>query len=104
MAVWVEACDADEIDRDDVIRPDHSEQTFAICWSPDGEFFASDGLRTHEKVHLADGHIMDDIIECPEHTERFNYKTGEPRNPPVSIKFKCHRVNVDGGKDHIQLG
>jgi 3-phenylpropionate/trans-cinnamate dioxygenase ferredoxin subunit len=103
MPEWVEACDADEIDREDVIRLDHAGQTFAIYRSPDGAFFASDGLCTHEKVHLADGLVMGDIIECPKHNGRFNYKTGEPKGPPVCIKLKIHPVKVDGGKVYIQL-
>ena len=43
---------------------------------PTTSIFATDGLCTHEKVHLADGLVMDDIIECPKHNGRFNYKTG----------------------------
>ena len=39
--------------------------------------FATDGLCTHEQISLADGLVMDDIIECPKHNGRFNYKTGE---------------------------
>ena len=76
MADWIEACGADDIDEEDVIRFDHAGRTFAIYRSPDDEYFATDGLCTHEKVHLADGLVMDDIIECPKHNGRFNYKTG----------------------------
>jgi 3-phenylpropionate/trans-cinnamate dioxygenase ferredoxin component len=38
-----------------VIRFDHGGRTFAIYRSPDDAFFATDGLCTHEQVHLADG-------------------------------------------------
>lgn len=75
MAEWIEACAAGDIDEEDVIRFDHGGRTFAIYRSPDDEYFASEGLCTHEKVHLADGLVMDDIIECPKHNGRFNYKT-----------------------------
>ena len=76
MAEWIEACAADDVDEEDVIRFDHGGRTFAIYRRPDDEYFATDGLCTHEKVHLADGLVMDDIIECPKHNGRFNYKTG----------------------------
>ena len=76
MAEWVEACDAGDVDEEDVIRFDHDGRTFAIYRSPDDEYFATEGFCTHEKVHLADGLVMDDIIECPKHNGRFNYKTG----------------------------
>ena len=64
--MWIEACDADEVEAEDVIRFDHQGRTFAIYRSPDDEYFATDGLCTHEHVHLADGLVMDNIIECPE--------------------------------------
>ena len=40
-------------------------RTFAVYRSPDGEFYCTDGLCTHESVHLADGFVMDYEIECP---------------------------------------
>jgi phenylpropionate dioxygenase-like ring-hydroxylating dioxygenase large terminal subunit len=55
---WVEVCEADEIDEEDVIRFDHQGRTFAVYRSPDGNFFATDGLCTHEQVHLADGLVL----------------------------------------------
>ncbi|EJZ19298.1 MocE family 2Fe-2S type ferredoxin, partial [Rhizobium sp. Pop5] len=76
---WIEVCGKDEIDEEDVIRFDHGGRTFAVYRSPDDEFFATDGLCTHEHIHLADGLVMDEIIECPKHNGRFNYKTGEAK-------------------------
>ena len=55
MSNWVEACSADDIDEEDVIRFDQGGRTFAIYRSPDDRFFATDGLCTHEQVHLSDG-------------------------------------------------
>ena len=45
---WVEACAADDIDEEDVIRFDHGARVFAIYRSPDSEYFATDGICTHE--------------------------------------------------------
>ena len=63
---WVEVCAADDIEEEDVMRFDHDGQTFAIYRSPDNQFFATDGLCTHEKVHLADGLVMDENHRMPE--------------------------------------
>ncbi len=103
MSHWVEACDATDIDEEDVMRFDHGGRTFAIYRSPD-EFFATDGLCMHEKVHLADGLVMDDIIECPKHNGRFNYKTGAARGAPVCVNLKTYPVKVDAGKVLVQIG
>ena len=75
---WVPVCPVDDIDPEDVIRFDHAGRTYAIYRSAKGEVFATDGLCTHEQVHLADGLVIDDTIECPKHNGRFNYRSGPP--------------------------
>jgi 3-phenylpropionate/trans-cinnamate dioxygenase ferredoxin component len=100
---WVEACAAEGIEPEDVIRFDHGGRTFAIYRSADDEYFATDGLCTHEQVHLADGLVMDDIIECPMHNGRFNYKTGEAKSAPVCVNLQTYPVKVEGGKVFVQL-
>jgi 3-phenylpropionate/trans-cinnamate dioxygenase ferredoxin component len=104
MTTWIDACDPDDIDQEDVMRFDHGGRTYALYRSPDDEYFATDGLCTHEKIHLADGLVMDDIIECPKHNGRFNYKTGDAKGAPVCINLKTYPVRVADGKVQIQLG
>ena len=74
---WIDACATDDIDEEDLIRWDHAGKTFAIYHSPEGEFFATAGLCTHENVHLCDGLVMGNLIECPKHNGQFDYRTGE---------------------------
>ena len=40
---WVEACDADEIEEEDVIRFDHGGRTFAVYRLKDDDYRATDG-------------------------------------------------------------
>ena len=103
MAEWVEACGADEVETEDVIRWDHGGRTFAIYRSPEDEYFATEGLCTHERVHLADGLVMDEIIECPKHNGRFNYKTGEAMGAPVCVNLKTYPVKVEAGSVFIAI-
>jgi 3-phenylpropionate/trans-cinnamate dioxygenase ferredoxin component len=100
---WVEVCAAEEIDEEDVIRFDHAGRTFAIYRSPEDTFHATDGLCTHEKIHLADGLVMDHVIECPKHNGRFNYKSGEALGAPVCVDLKTYPVKVEGGAVFIGL-
>jgi len=104
MSNWVEVCATDDIDEEDVIRFDHGGKTFAVYRSPDDRFFATDGLCTHEKIHLADGLVMDDIIECPKHNGRFSYMTGEAKGAPVCVDLKTYPVKVEDGSVFISLG
>ena len=101
MSEWIEACGADDVEEEDVIRFDHGGRTFAIYRSPDNEYFATDGFCTHEKAHLADGLVMDDIIECPKHNGRFNYKTGAAKGAPVCVNLQTYPVKVEAGKVKI---
>jgi 3-phenylpropionate/trans-cinnamate dioxygenase ferredoxin subunit len=100
---WIDACAANEVEEEDVIRFDHGGQTFAIYRSVDDEYFATDGLCTHEQVHLADGLVMGEIIECPMHNGRFNYKTGEAKGAPACINLNTYPVKVENGRIFIQL-
>ena len=101
MAEWIRACGVDDIDTEDVVRFDHGGRTFAIYRSPDDKFYATDGLCTHELAHLADGYVMDSIIECPKHNGRFDYRTGAAKGAPVCVNLKTYPVRVDG--DHVLI-
>ena len=96
MANWIRACTRDDIEAEDLIRFDHNGRTFAIYRSPDDEFFCTDGLCTHEAVHLADGLVMDYVIECPKHNGQFDYRTGEAVRSPVCEALQTYPVRLDG--------
>jgi 3-phenylpropionate/trans-cinnamate dioxygenase ferredoxin subunit len=46
---------------------------------------------------------MDDIIECPKHNGRFDYRTGQAKGAPVSVNLKTYPVKVEGGKGLIDI-
>jgi 3-phenylpropionate/trans-cinnamate dioxygenase ferredoxin subunit len=103
MAQWIDAGATDDIDAEDVMRFDYAGRTFAIYRSRDDAYFATDGLCTHEKVHLADGLVMGDIVECPKHNGRFDYKTGEAKGAPVCVNLKTYPVRIEGGRVLIEV-
>ena len=103
VATWVDACAESDIDEDDVMRFDHSGRTFAIYHTEGGKFFVTDGLCTHEQVHLADGLVMDNIIECPKHNGRFDLRTGEAKGAPVCIDLKTWPIKVENGRLLIKI-
>ncbi|TGG95178.1 Rieske family ferredoxin [Natronospirillum operosum] len=103
MSEWIKVCALDDIDAEDVIRFDHGDRTFAVYRSEDDEVYATDGLCTHEQVHLADGLVMDEIIECPKHNGRFDYTTGEAKGAPVCVNLNSYPARVEDGTVFIQL-
>lgn len=104
MAVWVEACAVDDVEEEDLIRFDHEGKTYAVYRSPNDEFFATDGLCTHEKFHLSDGLVMDYVIECPKHNGRFDYRTGAAKGAPACIDLQTYPVKVVDGTVYIDVG
>ena len=100
---WIEACAADAIAREDVIRFDHADRTFAIYRTADDRYYATDGLCTHAAVHLAGGFVMGQLIECPKHNGRFDFTTGAAQGAPVCVALKTYTVKVAGGKVYLHL-
>ncbi len=101
---WIAACKADDILREDVAEFAHEGRIFALYRSPDDEYFATDGSCTHEAFPLADGFVMDDVIECAKHNGRFNYKTGKALGAPACIDLKTYAVKVEDGTVFIKPG
>ena len=103
MPEWIDACATDDIEEEDLIRFDHGDRTFAIYRSPDDEFFCTDGLCTHEQVHLEDGLVMDHIIECPKHNGQFDYRTGEALRSPACDRLGTYPVKVEGNRVFVEI-
>jgi len=103
MSDWIDVCAEDEIEVEDVIRFDHGGRTFAVYRDEDGAVFCTDGLCTHEQVHLADGLVMDDTIECPRHNGRFNYKTGAALRTPACVALATYPARLNAGRIEVQV-
>ena len=103
MPNWVRACATDDIENEDLIRFDHGDRTFAIYRSPQDTFHCTDGLCTHEQVHLADGLVIDHIIECPKHNGQFDYRTGEAKRTPACVNLAIYPVKVEDGQVYVDL-
>ena len=76
----------------------------AVYRSPDDEFFATDGYCTHEQMHLAEGVVIDDVIECPKHNGRFGYRTGRALGAPVLVDLAVYPVRIEGGSVLVDIG
>jgi 3-phenylpropionate/trans-cinnamate dioxygenase ferredoxin subunit len=104
MSNWVEACAVDDVETEDVIAFEHDGCPYAIYRSPDDQFYATDGMCTHERAALSDGLVMGHIIECPKHNGRFDYRTGEGKHAPIRVALRTYPTRVDNGIVSIDLG
>jgi 3-phenylpropionate/trans-cinnamate dioxygenase ferredoxin subunit len=103
MATCTRACATGDIKPEDLIRFDHLSQTFCIYRSPDGAFFATDGVCTHERVHLSEGLVIDNVVECPKHNAQFDYRTGEAVRAPACVNLQTFPVKVEDGHVYIEI-
>ena len=103
MTEWVDVCGIGDIEAEDVMRFDLGTRSFAIYRSPDDSYFATDGLCTHGGAHLCNGLVMDDVIECPKHNGRFNYKSGRALGAPVSVDLVTYEVKLKNGRVFVNI-
>lgn len=103
MSNWISACRFDDIEQEGAHRFDHAGRSYALYRSPDDDVFCTDGLCTHEAVHLADGLVMDYEIECPKHFGVFDYRTGEAKRLPACANLNVYAARVDDGLVFVEL-
>ena len=100
---YIIACAADDIDNDDVIRWDHEGKTFALYRTEDDTYFATDGICSHEQVHLSGGLLMGHLIERPKHNGRFDIRSGAAVRAPPCAALRTYPVKVEGGRVFVDL-
>ena len=99
---WHRVGPAEDIEEEDVMRFDAGGATYAVYRTASG-YYASDGHCTHEDTHLAEGFVMDEIIECPMHQGRFHIPSGKAKGAPVVTDLRTHPVKIEDGILYIGL-
>ena len=100
---WIDACSTDDIDAEDVRRFDHGGRTFIIVRNHEDAYYCSDGMCTHENVHLCDGLVVENTIECPKHSSIFNVTNGEVETPPACEDLRTYPTRVENGRVLVDL-
>lgn len=103
MPDWIDACAADDIEAEEGRRFDHGGRTFAIFRNDADEYFCTDGLCTHEEVHLADGLVMENTVECPKHASIFDFTNGEVETPPACENLHTYPCKVEDGRVMVEI-
>ena len=62
------------------------------------QVFAVQSTCTHQETWLDMGRVLPESfeIECPLHDGRFDLRSGQPTNPPVTEPIKTYAVRLDG--------
>jgi MocE subfamily Rieske [2Fe-2S] domain protein len=100
---WIEVCPVEDIDEEDVIRLDHGSRTLAIYRLKGDRFYATEGLCTHEYAYLADGLVIDEVVECPLHNGRFDITTGRALRAPACDHLETYPVERRGNTLFVRV-
>ena len=100
---WTDACALADIEEEDLVRFDHEGQTYAIYRISDEEVYCTDGLCTHERVHLAEGLVIDHTIECPRHNGQFDVRTGAAIRSPACEALNTYPARVVDGRVQVEI-
>ena len=99
---WQRVGPAADLDEEDVMPFDFKGREYAIYHTIDG-FFASDGMCTHEEEPLADGIVIDNVIECPLHQGRFDVRNGKALSAPVCVDLQIWPVRIEADEVYINI-
>lgn len=103
MADWIDACATDDVEAEDVMRFDHGHRSFVIVRDHEDNYYCTDGLCTHEDVHLENGLVVGATIECPKHASIFDCTTGEVETPPACENLRTYPTKVENGRVFVAL-
>ena len=95
---WQVVCRVDDVKTEDVLGWEHQGRSYAIFRAPGGSVHATDNVCTHEHAHLSDGYVEGTTVECPRHSGRFNYQTGEALGAPVCVSLRTYPVRIEDGQ------
>lgn len=93
--VLTHVADMSVFNDDDVVAVEVGDLELAL-YHMDGEVFASDQMCTHGLASLADGLMLDGLIECPLHSGTFDVKTGKAVGAPCTEDLRTYKVSVEG--------
>jgi 3-phenylpropionate/trans-cinnamate dioxygenase ferredoxin subunit len=86
-----------------VIEVQAEGRALAIYRSPQNTFHATDAKCTHGRANLAEGLVMGNVIECPKHNGRFDYRTGAAVRVPCLDPLATYPVRVADGRVLVSL-
>jgi 3-phenylpropionate/trans-cinnamate dioxygenase ferredoxin subunit len=68
----------------------------------DGTIYAIADACTHEQYPLSEGEVLGNEIECPQHSSRFDLRTGQPTARPAVMPARVFPVTVIGEEVYIR--
>ena len=73
-----------------------------------GEFYAIDGVCSHQNGRLGDGKLKDYVVKCPRHGSEFDVRTGKNLKGPwipfgKATDLKAYKVSKEGEDLYVEI-
>lgn len=96
---WLSVAKKGDIADGEMIEVDNGGKPVAIA-NVGGTYYAIAGECPHQGGPLAEGELEGDIVTCPWHNFRFDFKSGRTLDPPIG---NCARYEVRVEGDDLKL-
>jgi nitrite reductase/ring-hydroxylating ferredoxin subunit len=100
--MWTKLCTTNEVPDNDALEVIQDVHVYC-AYRINGKHYVTDGICTHQVARLAEGYVIDDIIECPMHNGRFHIPTGRVDGPPACEPLRVYPVKLNGIDLMIEL-
>jgi 3-phenylpropionate/trans-cinnamate dioxygenase ferredoxin subunit len=93
----------DEVPVDSLKRVEAAGLPICLAHAEDGSFYAINDVCTHEEYSLCEGELWGLEVECPQHSSRFDLRSGAVRGLPAVIPVETYPVSVEDGQVFVEV-
>jgi 3-phenylpropionate/trans-cinnamate dioxygenase ferredoxin subunit len=86
-----------------LMRVDIDGMSICVARLADGTVHAIEDRCTHEDYSLSEGELIGDEVECPQHSSRFDLRTGSPTGLPALIDARVFPTSVRDGEIYVDV-
>ena len=98
---WHDVCACDELGDAESLQVWIDDTAIAVV-NLNGDYFAIADECTHQSGSLAEGAVVDDLIECPLHQGRYQIASGAAHSGPACADLPVYPVAIHNGRLYVQ--
>ena len=78
------------------------DTTLCVARTREGHVYAISDRCSHENYSLSEGELLGFEVECPQHSSRFDLRSGAPSGLPAVVPVKSYPVTIDGTSVYVE--
>lgn len=78
------------------------DMSVCVARTQDGHVYAISDRCSHENYSLSEGELLGFEVECPQHSSRFDLRSGAPSGLPAVVPVKAYPVTLDGAAVYVE--